>query len=298
MHVFAIIYYIFLFNNLYSLYLNIFKILTVIGTTGAQGGFVVASVLKSGYYKVRGVTRNVESVAAKAFIAKGVEMVTADINDVVSLIKVFEGSYTIFVVTDFQIPFTIKDIKKIVIIEFIQGINCANAVSKITTFEHYIWSTLPDTQKISNGKFSVFHFESKLIVDKYIRQNKVLLAKTTFLYISFYATNFLMPIITPTLLKTIGKHVQLLPIPEDIPIIIFGATMINIGIYVFAILQQPQFILSGRIVFAEIETFIFWDCVQKKSWIAEDTVIKKEDLGLTDLVGIKEVFAGIDWTTV
>lgn len=140
--------------------------------------------------------------------------------------------------------------------------------------------------------------------------------------------------------KTIGKHVQLLPIPEDIPIIIFGATMINIGIYVFAILQQPQFILSGRIVFAEIETFIvrdilnlwfevsgflaeyvsislnhydvlwfkwgceiglmlqFWDCVQKKSWIAEDTVIKKEDLGLTDLVGIKEVFAGIDWTTV
>lgn len=85
-------YYIFLFNNLYSLYLNIFKILTVIGTTGAQGGFVVASVLKSGYYKVRGVTRNVESVAAKAFIAKGVEMVTADINDVVSLIKVFEVS--------------------------------------------------------------------------------------------------------------------------------------------------------------------------------------------------------------
>lgn len=50
-----------------------------------------------------------------------------------------------------------------------------------------------------------------------------------------------------------------MPIPEDIPIIIFGATMINIGIYVFAILQQPQFILSGRIVFAEIETFIVRD---------------------------------------
>ena len=68
------------------------KILTVIGATGAQGGSVVASALKSGYYKVRGVTRNVESAAAKALTAKGVEMVTADTNDVASLVKAFEVS--------------------------------------------------------------------------------------------------------------------------------------------------------------------------------------------------------------
>lgn len=42
----------------------------------------------------------------------------------------------------------------------------------------------------------------------------------------------------------------------------------------------------------------FWDYAREKSWIAEDAVIKKEDLGITDLVGMKEVFAGIDWTTV
>ncbi|KAK6615420.1 hypothetical protein ACHAPC_011034 [Botrytis cinerea] len=316
------------------------KILTVIGATGAQGGSVVASALKSGYYKVRGVTRNVESAAAKALTAKGVEMVTADTNDVASLVKAFEGSYAIFVVTDFQTPFTTKDIEETITIESTQGINCANAASKITTLEHYIWSTLPNTQKISNGKFSVPHFESKLMVDKYIRQNKALLAKTTFLYISFYATNFLMPMITPTLLKTTGKHVQLLPIPEDTPITTLGATTINTGIYVLAILQQPQLTLPGRTVLAETETLTardilnlwsevsglpaeyvsisldhydalwpkwgreiglmlqFWDCAREKSWIAEDTVIKKEDLGLTDLVGIKEVFAGIDWTTV
>ena len=68
------------------------KILTVVGATGAQGGSVVASALKSGYYKVRGVTRNVESAAAKALTAKGVEMVTADTNDVASLVKAFEVS--------------------------------------------------------------------------------------------------------------------------------------------------------------------------------------------------------------
>lgn len=68
------------------------KILTVVGATGAQGGSVVASALKSGDYKVRGITRNVESAAAKALIAQGVEMVAADADDVASLVKAFEVS--------------------------------------------------------------------------------------------------------------------------------------------------------------------------------------------------------------
>lgn len=66
------------------------KLITVLGATGVQGGSVVASCLKSGDYKVRGVTRNVESAASKALIAKGVEMVKADVNDEASLVKAFE----------------------------------------------------------------------------------------------------------------------------------------------------------------------------------------------------------------
>lgn len=41
------------------------------------------------------------------------------------------------------------------------------------------------------------HFESKTKVDEYIRQDKELLAKTTFLFITYYATNILMPMFTP-----------------------------------------------------------------------------------------------------
>jgi uncharacterized protein YbjT (DUF2867 family) len=66
------------------------KLITVIGATGAQGGSVVAAALKSGLYKVRGVTRNVNSEAAKALSAKGVELVTADVNDVKSLEQAFQ----------------------------------------------------------------------------------------------------------------------------------------------------------------------------------------------------------------
>ncbi|TGO16957.1 hypothetical protein BTUL_0022g00580 [Botrytis tulipae] len=316
------------------------KILTVVGATGAQGGSVVASALKSGEYKVRGITRNVESASAKALTAQGVDMVAADTSDLASLVKAFEGSHAIFVVTDFFASFATKDVEETVAIESTQGINCAKAASKATTLEHYIWSTLPDNQKISNGKCSVPHFESKTKVDEYIRQDKALLAKTTFLFITYYATNILMPMFTATLFKTTGKHVQLLPIAEDTPITTLGATVINTGIYVLAILQQPQLTLPGRTVLAETETrtardivklwsevsrlpaeFVsisldhydalwpkwgrevghmlqFWDYAREKSWIAEDVLIKKEDLGITGLVGMKEVFAEIDWTII
>lgn len=101
--------------------------------------------------------------------------------------------------TDFFASFATKDVEETVAIESTQGINCAKAASKTASLEHYIWSTLPDNQKISGGKCSVPHFESKTKVDEFIRQDKALLAKTTFLFITFYATNILMPMLAPTL---------------------------------------------------------------------------------------------------
>lgn len=82
-------------------------------------------------------------------------------------------------------------------IEASQGINLAKAASKTPTLEHYIWSTLPDNQSISNGSCSVPHFESKHRVDEFIKKDKALLAKTTFLWVTFYATNIMLPTIRP-----------------------------------------------------------------------------------------------------
>jgi uncharacterized protein YbjT (DUF2867 family) len=64
-------------------------ILTVIGATGAQGSSIVAHALQSGAYKVRAITRNTTSAKAKALEAQGVEVVSADVNDVASLTKAF-----------------------------------------------------------------------------------------------------------------------------------------------------------------------------------------------------------------
>jgi uncharacterized protein YbjT (DUF2867 family) len=65
------------------------QIFTVLGATGAQGSAVVNQALKDGVYKVRATTRNVNGEQAKALQARGVEVVSADVNSEESLVKAF-----------------------------------------------------------------------------------------------------------------------------------------------------------------------------------------------------------------
>ena len=64
-------------------------IFTVLGATGAQGSAVVNQALKDGKYKVRAITRNTSSDKAKALQARGVEVVSADLDSEESLVKAF-----------------------------------------------------------------------------------------------------------------------------------------------------------------------------------------------------------------
>jgi len=67
------------------------KIIAVTGATGSQGGGVVNVMKKAPGWKVRAVTRNPESEAAKKLGADGsVEVVQADWDDEASLVKAFE----------------------------------------------------------------------------------------------------------------------------------------------------------------------------------------------------------------
>lgn len=51
-------------------------------------------------YKLRGVTRNVSKPAAVALNEKGVEMVSADLNDKVAVSNAIKGSSVVFGVTN------------------------------------------------------------------------------------------------------------------------------------------------------------------------------------------------------
>ena len=175
------------------------KLIVVIGATGGQGGGVVSRFSKDPAWKVRGVTRNLSSDKAKVLVAKGIEMVQADTNDEESLVRAFQGATAIFAFTDYYDHFFEHGAAASIKMEAAQGINLAKAAAKISTLERYIWSTLPLTSALSQGKAIVPHFEGKGSVDVYIKEHlPELFAKTTFAIFTIFAANMhLYPIFRP-----------------------------------------------------------------------------------------------------
>jgi hypothetical protein len=227
------------------------KCISIIGATGVQGQSVINAVRRGSSYAPRAICRNPDSDKAKQLAAQGVEVVQADLNDLESLISAFKGSSAIYGVTNFFEPFEKYGAAKAVDIEVAQGINIAKAAAVTETLEHFIWSTLPDGRKISNGKYIVPHFDAKNQIDRYIRSNAALIEKTTFLWVAFYATNLVFPMFTPYYIPTAGKYIQIQDTPADTPIKTIGDARVNVGIFVQSILNRPELTLNGKFVLAD-----------------------------------------------
>ena len=76
-------------------------ILTISSTNNNQGGSVAQTFLHLPGWKVRGISRNPASSAAKSLTQAGVEVVRADLDDKDSLLEAFTGANLIFANTDF-----------------------------------------------------------------------------------------------------------------------------------------------------------------------------------------------------
>lgn len=168
------------------------KIIAVVGATGAQGGGLVRAILndKESGFAVRALTRNVNSDKAKALAQQGIEVVAADIDDVESVKKAFDGAYGAFCLTNFWEHFSAEK-------EVAQAKNMAKA-AKQAGVQHVIWSTLEDTRKwvplsdnrmpTLQGKYKVPHFDGKGEADQVFGQAG---APTTLLLTSFYWDNMI-----------------------------------------------------------------------------------------------------------
>ncbi|KAK9358846.1 NmrA-like family-domain-containing protein [Lipomyces starkeyi] len=231
------------------------KLIVIVGATGGQGGSVVSAFLKDKNFKIRGITRNPDGETAKGLIAKGVEMVRADLNDGVTLVKAFEGAYAIYAVTDFFEPFGKMDAEAAAEVEYQQGVNLALAASKTAGLQHYLWSTLPYSNKLSQGKLTVPHFDGKARVDEFIKKDTQLLSKTTFLYYTFYASNMFFPTYNPIFIKKAGKYILLNPgNPEKTPIASLGDHRTNVGVFARSVLTNPPKV-GGTYVKCSVEDF-------------------------------------------
>lgn len=186
--------------------------LTVVGATGTQGGAVIEAALAAGGYQIRGITRNTSSEASRALEAKGVEMVKANLLTFESVKEAFADSDAIFAMTDFFQPFATleADADKTMELEWQHALNIVTAASETPTLKHFIWSTLPHARNISNGKYQVPHFVAKNRAEDYIKNVPDLLAKTTFLWVGWYASNFRYPIFKPTLIVSRPSHITAL----------------------------------------------------------------------------------------
>jgi uncharacterized protein YbjT (DUF2867 family) len=168
------------------------KIIAVVGATGAQGGGLVRAILadRSGQFRARALTRNVESEKARALAAEGAEVVAANVDDPASLRRAFDGAYGAFCVTFFWDHYSPEK-------EYAEAGYMAEA-AKQAGVEHVIWSTLEDTRRFVpldddrmptlQGKYKVPHFDGKGEADALFTRAG---APTTFLLTSFFWENFI-----------------------------------------------------------------------------------------------------------
>ena len=168
------------------------KIIAVVGATGAQGGGLVRAILedKTGPFAARAITRDVNSAKAKELAEAGAEVVAADLDNVKSLKKAFDGAHGAFCVTFFWAHMKPE-------LELKHARNMAQA-AKDAGVEHVIWSTLEDTRTfipLSDdrmptlmGKYKVPHYDAKGEANAAFTELGV---PTTFLLTSFYWENLI-----------------------------------------------------------------------------------------------------------
>ncbi|KAJ7445321.1 hypothetical protein FB451DRAFT_1148856 [Mycena latifolia] len=147
-------------------------IITIFGATGTQGSSVLDAVLADGKFTPRAVSRSLDSAASKALIAKGVEVVKADLFDLASVKAAIRGSEAVFGTTNFWDPEVFPADPKGKG-EITQGKNLVDA-AKEAGVKFFIWSSLPNATKESNGLYThVYHVDNKAEIEDYLRASGV-----------------------------------------------------------------------------------------------------------------------------
>ena len=149
------------------------KLIAVFGATGQQGGGVVRALQASGQFNVRALSRDPGKHRKLAD-----EVVEADLNRPETLKAAFEGAHGVFLVTNFFQEKGADELKQA---------TAAVRAAKDAGVKHLIWSTLPNVEAISGGKFHVPHFTGKAKVDSIVKAAGF--ASHTFVIAPFYFQN-------------------------------------------------------------------------------------------------------------
>ena len=135
---------------------NAEKLVLITGATGRQGGAVLRHMLAGGW-KLRALTRNPESAAARELARRGVQVVAGDLEDSASVESAARGAYGVYSVQDFWSVGARREV--------LQGKNAADAAKKAGV-EHLVYSSVGGAERNSG----IDHWESKWAVEQHIRK--------------------------------------------------------------------------------------------------------------------------------
>ncbi|KAK7928116.1 hypothetical protein PG985_005114 [Apiospora marii] len=184
------------------------KLIVVCGATGNQGGSVARRFLRDPRFRVRGLTRDLNSEKARELAELGVEMVQADLEDAESLRNAFRGANLIFSVTQYWAPFFRPDciaqakdqnvsIRKLAYdVEYRCGRNVADAAA--TTADSlddngFLVSTLSHASRCSGGRYTdLYHYDAKAdVFPDYVEKTYPELAKKmSCIHTGFFFTSY------------------------------------------------------------------------------------------------------------
>jgi uncharacterized protein YbjT (DUF2867 family) len=132
------------------------KTVLVTGATGRQGGAVIRKLIPGGW-KLRALTRNPASPAARDLERQGIEIVRGDLDDPASLERAVRGAHGVYSVQDFWTIGARREVQ--------QGKSLADAAKKAGV-KHFVYSSAGGAERNSG----IDHFETKWEIEKHIRQ--------------------------------------------------------------------------------------------------------------------------------
>lgn len=156
-------------------------LITVVGAHSKQGRSVATSLLQSGRYHVRALTRRTDTAAAQHLAQQGAEVVAVplQLGNKQAFVQAFRGAQGAFIMTPGIAP---PDTSEVAL-----GKEQADAAVEAGV-EHVVFSGLENVDKLTSGKKWAPHFTDKALIEEYIRG---LPLRSSFVYLSFFYTNLM-----------------------------------------------------------------------------------------------------------
>jgi uncharacterized protein YbjT (DUF2867 family) len=156
-------------------------LITIVGVLGKQGLSAARTLLESGRYRVRGITRRIDSPEAEGLARQGAELISIPLNlgYQKDFVEAFRGSHGVFMMTPSIAPPQTHEMEL--------GMQLADAAVEADV-QHIVFSSLENVDQITQGKKIAPHFTDKAKVEAYIRSLPI---KSSFIYMAFFYTNLM-----------------------------------------------------------------------------------------------------------